>query len=97
MGAYGWGMTPSLKPSDPRVARKAGSLCSCPAFRQQGVPQTGSLTHTPAIAQLVEHLTVDICSYQMVPGLIPGGRTFGQTDRHGQLKEEGLGGDGKGQ
>ena len=31
----------------------------------------------PAIAQLVEHLTVDTCSNQMVPGLIPGGRAFG--------------------
>ena len=31
---------------------------------------------TPAIAQLVEHLTVDHCSNQMVPGSIPGGRTF---------------------
>jgi hypothetical protein len=30
----------------------------------------------PAIAQFVEHLTVDICSNQMVPGSIPGGRTF---------------------
>ena len=28
----------------------------------------------PAIAQLVEHLTVDHCSNQMVPGSIPGGR-----------------------
>jgi hypothetical protein len=28
----------------------------------------------PAIAQLVEHLTVDRCSNQMVPGSIPGGR-----------------------
>ncbi len=28
----------------------------------------------PAIAQLVEHLTVERCSYQMVPGSIPGGR-----------------------
>ena len=28
----------------------------------------------PAIAQLVEHLTVECCSYQMVPGSIPGGR-----------------------
>ena len=33
---------------------------------------------TPAIAQLVEHLTVDRCSNQMVPGSIPGGRTFAQ-------------------
>jgi hypothetical protein len=31
-------------------------------------------TVKPAIAQLVEHLTVDFCSYQMVPGSIPGGR-----------------------
>ena len=30
----------------------------------------------PAIAQLVEHLTVETCSHQMVPGSIPGGRTF---------------------
>ena len=28
----------------------------------------------PAIAQLVEHLTVDACRNQMVPGSIPGGR-----------------------
>ena len=28
----------------------------------------------PAIAQLVEHQSVDICSNQMVPDLIPGGR-----------------------
>ena len=28
----------------------------------------------PAIAQLVEHLTVDVCSYQIVPGSMPGGR-----------------------
>ena len=34
---------------------------------------------TPAIAQLVEHLTVDRCSHQMVPGSIPGGRTFAQV------------------
>ena len=30
---------------------------------------------TPAIAQLAEHLTVDMRSDQMVPGSIPGGRT----------------------
>ena len=32
--------------------------------------------HMPAIAQLVEHLTVECCSNQMVPGSIPGGRIF---------------------
>ena len=31
-----------------------------------------------ALAQLVEHLTVDPCSNQMVPGSIPGGRIFAQ-------------------
>ena len=30
----------------------------------------------PVIAQLAEHLTVEICSYQMVPGSIPGDRIF---------------------
>ena len=30
----------------------------------------------PAIAQLVEHLTVDCCSHQMVTGSIPVGRIF---------------------
>ena len=34
---------------------------------------------TPAIAQLVEHLTVDRCSHQMVPGSIPGGWTFARN------------------
>ena len=33
-----------------------------------------SIVARPAIAQLVEHLTVDRCSNQMVPGSIPGGR-----------------------
>ena len=32
--------------------------------------------YKPAIAQLVEHLTVECCSNQMVPGSIPGGRIF---------------------
>ena len=38
--------------------------------------KTEHTSDTPAIAQLVEHLTVDHCSNQMVPGSIPGGRTF---------------------
>ena len=37
------------------------------------------LPSSPAIAQLVEHLTVDLCSNQMVPGSIPGGRMFAHT------------------
>ena len=32
---------------------------------------------SPAIAQLLEHPTVELCSNQMVPGSIPGGRIFG--------------------
>ena len=32
---------------------------------------------SPGIAELVEHLTVDLCSNQMVPGSIPEGRIFG--------------------
>ena len=34
----------------------------------------------PAIAQLVEHLTVELCSDQMVPGSIPDGRIFSCVD-----------------
>ena len=35
-------------------------------------------TGKPGIAQLVEHLTVELCSYQMVPGSIPGGRILAE-------------------
>ena len=41
-----------------------------------GVGWGTSLNLIPAIAQLAEHLTVDSGSDQMVPGSIPGGRTF---------------------
>ena len=34
----------------------------------------------PAIAQLVEHLTVDCCRNQMVPGSIPGGRILNSLE-----------------
>ena len=30
----------------------------------------------PVIAQLAEHLTVELCRHQMVPGSIPGDRKF---------------------
>ena len=36
---------------------------------------------TPAIAQLVEHVLVDACSNQIVPGSITGGRIFGRRLR----------------
>ena len=38
--------------------------------------QTEKQPITPFIAQLVEHLTVDLRRYQMVPGSIPGERNF---------------------
>ena len=48
-----------------------------PARGQWPRPLKASLVFIkPAIAQLVEHLTVELRSYQMVPGSIPGGRTF---------------------
>ena len=31
-----------------------------------------------AVAPLVEHLTVEFCSYQMVPGSIPAGRILAE-------------------
>ena len=37
---------------------------------------------TPAIAQLAEHLTVDACSNQLVPGSIPGGRRLRLVGLH---------------
>ena len=40
-----------------------------------------------AIAQLVEHLTVDCCSNQMVPGSIPGGRIFGRGSAKSLVKK----------
>ena len=42
-----------------------------------GSKQLGKISQ-PAIAQLAEHLTVESCSHQMVPGSIPGGRSFPQ-------------------
>ena len=40
----------------------------------------------PAIAQLVEHLTVERCRNQMVPGSIPGGRIFDMQHLHRTLQ-----------
>ena len=53
------------------------------------------LSDKPAIAQLVEHLTVETCSNQMVPGSIPGGRICSLfhhgLEQYGEGKEEGGG------
>ena len=50
------------------------------------------LSDKPAIAQLVEHLTVETCSNQMVPGSIPGGRICSLfhhgLEKIGEEKEE---------
>ena len=43
-----------------------GTRCS----RQRFIPSSVK----PVIDQLAEHLTVDVCRYQMVPGSIPGDR-----------------------
>ena len=57
-------------------------LQECGGARRAGLPDKqsveihGGIDAKPAIAQLVEHLTVECCSNQMVPGSIPGGRTF---------------------
>ena len=50
----------------------------CGDFLDEGRNKPTSLTNKPAIAQLVEHLTVDSRSNQMVPGSIPGGRIYCQ-------------------
>jgi hypothetical protein len=47
-------------------------LAICESDNCKGV----RICNEPAIAQLVEHLTVECCSNQMVPGSIPGGRTY---------------------
>ena len=52
------------------------SACGADVIPLHHVPVLAAppTTPTPAIAQLVEHLTVEPCSNQMVPGSIPGGR-----------------------
>ena len=68
-----------------------GGLAGRLRFNREGCHVFSSVSHrlfvtvsslwipTPAIAQLVEHQTVDRCSHQMVPGSMPGGRTFAQV------------------
>ena len=66
------------------VRQLEGAECFCSVRRSQGkTPSVNAIVRyclsaplllSPAIAQLVEHLTVDRCSNQMVPGSIPGGR-----------------------
>ena len=58
-------------------------ICIWPTANRKGPANTlppnanaQQSSDNPAIAQLVEHLTVDFCSNQMVPGSIPGGRKF---------------------
>ena len=51
-------------------------------------PHRSWLQHAiiPAIAQLVEHLTVEHCSDQMVPGSIPGGRRWCREEGRRRVK-----------
>ena len=56
---------------EPRAFRmRSGCDTTTPCARDCCAPAMS----IPAIAQLVEHLTVEPCSNQMVPGSIPGGR-----------------------
>ena len=52
-----------------RFMRTSMPLSFCPGQARQAPAAS-----KPAIAQLAEHLTVELCSNQMVPGSIPGGR-----------------------
>ena len=52
----------------------------------KGQNVANEISATPAIAQLVEHLTVEHCSNQMVPGSIPGGRTFANANADPEKK-----------
>ena len=76
----------SCVPSGQRIglAKRPGRACG-PALVQwpRGIQIASYLVaagepavSTPAIAQLAEHLIVDACSNQIVPGSIPGGRSF---------------------
>ena len=58
------------------------SSCDRIAFEDESLHENQSLGSDlpePAIAQLVEHLTVECCSNQMVPGSILDGRIDAQS------------------
>ena len=66
----------TLPTYEKKVSNSAGALAK--------MHRTSWLTKelaTPAIAQLVEHLTVDHCSNQMVSGSILGGRTLAENQK----------------
>ena len=58
---------PCLQPTPPEMSAPSSQAWKISCHVALGAGK-------PAIAQLVEHLTVELCSYQMVPGSIPGGR-----------------------
>ena len=78
----------------PHPSAQAGLLRRSPfaAVPQQAssamTPETSLHFIKPAIAQLVEHLIVESRSYQMVPGSIPGGRTFVDNFASGQCSAD---------
>ena len=53
-----------------------------PVVSNVAVKNAVYILYQPAIAQLVEHLTVERGSNQMVPGSIPGGRRSSCGDSH---------------
>ena len=81
-------------PGQPHPSAQAGLLRRSPfaAVPQQTssvmTPETSLHFIKPAIAQLAEHLTVESRSYQMVPGSIPGGRTFVDNFASGQCSAD---------
>jgi hypothetical protein len=66
-----WGSAAGEVQEGPKIRRGV-----CSTFVMAAL-QTEKQPITPFIAQLVEHLTVDLSRYQMVPGSIPGERNFG--------------------
>jgi hypothetical protein len=63
--------------SDGACCEPTVSQAALASARHPGPPALPAILPVkPAIAQLVEHLTVECCSNQMVPGSIPGGRIF---------------------
>ena len=71
-----WGLQGLLFGKSAVQFPSAHRLCNAAAYRvlMRNSRSSTDIEVKPAIAQLVEHLTVDVCRKQVVPGLIPGGR-----------------------
>ena len=80
-------LRPGPQSSSPAVPRPSPTstptLLAPPSLLQRAIVQEplAIIANKPAIAQLVEHLTVECCSNQMVPGSIPGGRIISSAHK----------------